>query len=196
MAAAYPETFEFARTSSDIRAIRSKGKIASLIGVEGGHSIDNSLGVLRTFYDLGVRYMTLTHSENTEWADSCTDEPKNHGLSAFGEDVIREMNRLGMMVDISHVSPDTMRHAIRISKAPVIASHSSARAVADHPRNVPDDVLRLIKNQGGVVMVNFYPGFVSPDSAVRWKESDEGLQALPAKISQPLGFSDCYQPMA
>jgi len=188
MAAAYPETFEFARTSSDIRAIRSRGKIASLIGVEGGHSIDNSLGVLRTFYDLGVRYMTLTHSENTEWADSCTDEPKNHGLSAFGEDVIREMNRLGMMVDISHVSPDTMRHAIRISKAPVIASHSSARAVADHPRNVPDDVLRLIKNQGGVVMVNFYPGFVSPDSAVRWKEQMKVYRLYRQKYPNPSDF--------
>lgn len=161
----YPDVFEMAATADDVLRIRKMGKIASLIGVEGGHSIDSSLGVLRTFHTLGVRYMTLTHSENTPWADSATDEPKLNGLSPFGEEVVREMNRLGMLVDISHVSPDTMKHALRISRAPVIASHSSARAVADHPRNVPDDVLRLIAKNRGVVMVNFYSGFVVPEGA-------------------------------
>ena len=136
----YPYAFEMAGTVDDILRVRKAGKIASLIGVEGGHSIDNSLGVLRDFYRLGVRYMTLTHSENVDWADSATDTPKVKGLTPFGEEVIREMNALGMMVDLSHVSPDTMRAALKATKAPVIFSHSSAKAVADHPRNVPDDV--------------------------------------------------------
>jgi len=161
----YPQAFEFARSTDDIRRIRKSGKIASLIGIEGGHSIDSSLGVLRTYHQLGVRYMTLTHSESLAWADSATDDPKANGLSPFGEDVIREMNRLGMMVDLSHVSPATMKAAIKVSKAPVIFSHSSARAVADHPRNVPDDVLKLVKANGGVVMVNFFSGFIVPEGA-------------------------------
>ncbi len=165
MVAAYPDTFEMAYTADDIVRIRHKGKIASLIGIEGGHSIDNSLGVLRMLYALGARYLTLTHSETLDWADSATDEPRHHGLTAFGEEVVREMNRLGMLVDISHVSADTMRHALRVTRAPVIASHSSAYAVAEHPRNVPDDVLALVKKNGGVVMVNFYPGFVVPEAA-------------------------------
>jgi membrane dipeptidase len=165
MVAAYPDTFEMAYTADDIVRIHKKGKIASLIGVEGGHSIDNSLGVLRMLYALGVRYMTLTHSETLDWADSATDEPRHHGLTSFGEQVVREMNRLGMLVDISHVSAETMRHALRVTSAPVIASHSSAYALAEHPRNVPDDVLRLVKKNGGVVMVNFYPGFIVPEAA-------------------------------
>lgn len=165
MAKSYPDTFEFARTAADIERIRKQGRIASLIGVEGGHSIDNSLGVLRTFYDLGVRYMTLTHTATLDWADAATDKPKNNGLSKFGEEVVGEMNRLGMMVDLSHVSPETMKHAIRVSKAPVIFSHSSARALADHVRNVPDDVLKLMPKNGGLVMVNFYSGFVVPEAA-------------------------------
>ncbi len=163
MVAAYPETFEMAYTADDIVRIHNKGKIASLIGVEGGHSIDNSLGVLRMLYALGVRYMTLTHSETLDWADSATDEAKHHGLTKFGEQVVREMNRLGMLVDISHVSTETMRHALRVTSAPLIASHSSAYAVAEHPRNVPDDVLLLVKKNGGVVMVNFYSGFIVPE---------------------------------
>jgi membrane dipeptidase len=165
MVAAYPDTFEMAYSAEDILRIRKKGKIASLIGVEGGHSIDNSLGVLRMLYALGVRYMTLTHSETLDWADSATDEPRHHGLTEFGEQVVREMNRLGMLVDISHVSAETMRHALRVSRAPVIASHSSAYAIAEHPRNVPDDVLRLIKKNEGVVLVNFYSGFIVPEGA-------------------------------
>ncbi len=161
----YPDTFELARTAADVRRIAAQGKIASLIGVEGGHSIDNSLGVLRMYYELGARYMTLTHSKNTDWADSCTDEPLHGGLSEFGVKVVREMNRLGMLVDISHVSHDTMRHVLRVTEAPVIASHSSAYAVAPFARNVPDDVLRMIRRNGGVVMVNFYPMFVHPEAA-------------------------------
>jgi membrane dipeptidase len=164
MVRAYPDDFEMASTADDIVRIHAKGKIASMIGVEGGHSIDNSLAVLRMYYPLGVRYMTLTHSETLDWADSATDKPKSHGLSPFGEQVVREMNKLGMLVDISHVSAETMRHAIRVSKAPVIASHSSAYELANHPRNVPDDVLRMIKEKDGVVMVNFFSGFVVPEA--------------------------------
>jgi membrane dipeptidase len=133
-----------------------------MIGVEGGYSIQNSLGVLQKLYDRGARYMTLTHSKTLAWADSATDAPQHGGLTPFGEDVVREMNRIGMLVDISHVSPDTMRDALRVTKAPVIFSHSSARAICDHPRNVPDDVLRMMPANGGVVMVNFYSGFIVP----------------------------------
>jgi membrane dipeptidase len=161
----YPETLRFAVSSEDILAARRQGKIASLIGVEGGHSIDNSLGVLRMLYSLGVRYMTLTHSDSLDWADSATDQAKANGLSPFGEQVVAEMNRLGMLVDISHVSPATMHHVLRVARAPVIASHSSAYAVAAHPRNVPDDVLRELRTNGGVVMVNFYSGFVTSEGA-------------------------------
>lgn len=164
----YPDDFELALTVDDIRRIHGAGKIASLIGVEGGHCIENSLNVLRQLYLLGARYMTLTHSDTIDWADSGTDEPKHGGLTPFGEEVVAEMNRLGMMVDISHVSPDTMKHVLRITKAPVIFSHSSARAIADSPRNVPDDVLKLVKDNGGVVMVNFFSGFVVPEASDRY----------------------------
>jgi membrane dipeptidase len=156
----YPETFELALTADDVERIFKQGRIASLIGMEGGHSIDNSLAALRMFYRLGARYMTLTHSKNTAWADSATDDPKFGGLAPFGEEVVREMNWLGMLVDLSHVSPETMEDAIRISQAPVIFSHSSARALNDVPRNVPDNVLRLLPKNGGVVMVTFVPGFL------------------------------------
>jgi membrane dipeptidase len=165
LCARYPDTFEMAYGTDDIRRARKAGKIASLIGVEGGHSIENSVGVLRNYYRLGVRYMTLTHSESLDWADSCSDAPKAHGLSPFGEQVVLEMNRLGMLVDLSHVSDETMKAALKVTKAPVIFSHSSARAVADHPRNVPDDVLKLVKANNGVVMVNFYSGFLVPEGA-------------------------------
>jgi membrane dipeptidase len=167
MIARYPETFELALTADDIERIHKSGKIASLIGVEGGYSIENSIPVLRQLYGLGARYMTLTHSDSLDWADSATDKPKCGGLSPFGEEVVREMNRLGMMVDLSHVSPDTMRAALKVTKAPVIFSHSSARTVADHPRNVPDDVLKLTAANGGVVMANFFSAFIVPESAKR-----------------------------
>lgn len=166
----YPDVFELALCRADIERIRKEGKIASLIGIEGGHAIESSLAVLRTFYHLGARYMTLTHSETHDWADAATDAPKHGGLSPFGEEVVREMNRLGMLVDISHVSAETMKDVLRVSQVPVIASHSSAFTLAEHPRNVPDDVLRLIKANGGVVMVNFYSGFVVPEGARAIKE--------------------------
>ena len=161
----YPNELEMAYTVADVERIRKAGKIASLIGVEGGHSIDNSVGTLRMMYQLGVRYMTLTHSESLTWADSATDAPKANGLSPLGEEIVREMNRLGMLVDLSHVSPETMKAALKVTKAPIIFSHSSARGVADHPRNVPDDVLPLVKANNGVVMINFYSGFVVPEGA-------------------------------
>ncbi|MFN3668706.1 MAG: dipeptidase [Brevundimonas sp.] len=161
LVAAHPEVFELATMADDIQRIHRRGRIASLIGMEGGYSIDDSLGLLREFYDAGARYITLTHSRTTTWADSATDAPKWGGLSPFGEEVVREMNRLGMMVDLSHVSEETMLDAMRVSEAPVIFSHSSARAVTAHPRNVPDSVLRMMPEDGGVVMVTFVPGFVS-----------------------------------
>jgi membrane dipeptidase len=169
---------EFARTAADIERIHRRRKIASLIGIEGGHALENSLGALRQFYDLGVRYLTLTHSSAIDWADAATDAPRHGGLSPFGEEVVREMNRLGMMIDLSHVSDETMRDAIRVSEAPVIFSHSSARAIADHPRNVPDDVLRLVKQNDGIVMVNFYSGFVEPTSAERTRTMLETQREL------------------
>ena len=161
MIAAYPNDLERALTADDIVRIHKKGKIASLIGIEGGRQIGGSLAALRQFYRLGARYMTLTHNQTTEWADSATDEPKYDGLSPFGLTVVHEMNRLGMLVDLSHVSPATMKGAIRASVAPVIFSHSSAGGVVPHPRHVPDDALRLLPANGGVVMINFVPGFIS-----------------------------------
>jgi membrane dipeptidase len=157
----YPDTFELARTAADVERIFKAGRIASLIGMEGGHSIDNSLATLRMLFVAGARYMTLTHSTNIRWADSGTDKPTLGGLSKFGEEVVREMNRLGMLVDLSHTSPETMLDAIRVSEAPVIFSHSDARALNDHGRNVPDDVLKLLRANGGIVMVTFVPGFLT-----------------------------------
>eukprot|EP00045_Choanoeca_perplexa_P011668 m.124630 g.124630 ORF g.124630 m.124630 type:complete len:441 (-) comp15714_c0_seq1:1105-2427(-) len=162
MVKAYPDTFVFATTADDIRTAEVKGKIASLIGVEGGHSIDSSLATLRLYYEMGVRYMTLTHTCNTPWADSCapTEQP-NKGLSPFGVKVVREMNRLGMLVDLSHVSADVMRQALNVSTAPIIFSHSSAYALCNNSRNVPDDVLKLVKATQSIVMVNFASDFIS-----------------------------------
>jgi membrane dipeptidase len=165
MVAKYPETFAWAGTADEIVSVRKSRKIACLIGIEGGHSIENSLALLRIYYQLGARYMTLTHSDTLPWADAATDKPKSNGLNDFGREVVKEMNRLGMLVDISHVSPATMNAALDVSKAPVIASHSSAYAVAAHPRNIPDDVLLRIKKNNGVVMVNFFSGFVVAESA-------------------------------
>ena len=173
---AYPNDLAFAGTADDIVRIHKTGKVASLIGIEGGHQIGGSLAALRQFYDLGARYMTLTHFKNNEFADSATDDPKYHGITDFGRTVIHEMNRIGMLVDLSHVSDDTMRQAIQASKAPVIFSHSSARALADHNRNVPDDVLRLTAQNGGIVMVNFYPPYVS-DAFRKWNAEEAAEEA-------------------
>src|SRR5206468_12445876 len=150
-----------ALTAADVERNFAAGKVSCLIGIEGGHAIESSLGALRMFFRLGVRYMTLTHWETIDWADAATDSAKHNGLTPFGEDVVREMNRVGMLVDLSHVSDATMVDAIRVSRAPVLFSHSSSRALCDHLRNVPDSILRLVKANGGVVMVNFYPTFVS-----------------------------------
>ncbi len=160
MVARYPNQLELALTADDIERIHRQGKVASLIGMEGGHSIDNSLAMLRMTYALGARYMTLTHTKSLDWADAAGDAPKCHGLSPFGAKVVHEMNRLGMLVDVSHVSDETMAAAIKASKAPVICSHSNARALCNVPRNVPDELLKKIGASGGVVMVNFVPGFV------------------------------------
>ena len=159
--ARHPQDFELARTAADMRRIQKTGKVASLMGVEGGSQIDNSLPALRMFYDLGVRYMTLTHVRHNDWADSANEGPRKVPLTDFGKAVVHEMNRIGMLVDLSHVSPRTMKAVLAVTKAPVIFSHSSARAVVDHPRNVPDDILWLVRANEGVVMVNYAPGYVS-----------------------------------
>jgi membrane dipeptidase len=171
----YPGDLEMAYSAADVRRIHRSHKIASMIGIEGGHQINNSLAVLRQMYAAGARYMTLTHTANIAWADSATDKPVLHGLAPFGIEVVREMNRLGMLVDLSHVSPDTMRAALAASAAPVMFSHSSARALVDHPRNVPDDVLRSLAANDGVVMVNFAPGYVS-DARNRW-DADQAAES-------------------
>jgi membrane dipeptidase len=163
MVARYPAQLALATTSDDVRTAWRQGRIASLMGAEGGHSIDSSLAVLRTLFAMGVRYMTLTHNDNVPWADSATDEPVLGGLNDFGREVVAEMNRLGMLVDLSHVSPATMRDALAVTRSPVLFSHSSARAVCDHVRNVPDDVLSALAANGGVCMVTFVPAFLSEE---------------------------------
>ena len=175
--ALYPDRLALATSAGEVEQAMHGGRIASLLGMEGGHAIENSLGALRAYYALGARYMTLTHSQTLDWADSATDEARHAGLTRFGEEVVREMNRLGMLVDLSHVSPATMEDALRVSEAPVIFSHSSARALCDHPRNVPDDVLQSVRANGGVVMVTFVTAFISPElaraSLPLWKEYEE-----------------------
>jgi len=173
---AYPKDLELAATADDVVRIHRNGKIASMIGVEGGRQIGGSLAALRQYYNLGARYMTLTHNQTTEWADSATDDPKYGGLSPFGVTVVHEMNRIGMLVDLSHVAPATMKAAIAASRAPVIFSHSSAGGIAGHPRNVPDDVLRLLPANGGVVMVNFVPGFLS-EAVWKWSADRSAEEA-------------------
>jgi membrane dipeptidase len=180
----YPDDLALATTRADVEAAWSSGRIASLLGAEGGHSIDCSLGTLRMLFALGVRYLTLTHNDNVPWADSATDEPVLGGLSPFGREVVREMNRLGMLVDLSHVSADTMRDALDCTEAPVVFSHSSAREVCDHPRNVPDDVLERLPVNGGVCMVTFVPKFVSP--AVR----EWDLEAADAAAAEGIRAAD------
>ena len=169
----YPDHFELAATTDDIQRIVNSGKIASMMGVEGGHSIEGSLQTLRRFYDRGVRYMTLTHNRDLRWAGSCKGDP-NEGLSEFGEEIVREMNRIGMLVDLSHVSDQTMRDALRVTKAPVIFSHSSVRAICDNSRNVPDEILKLLPANGGVVMINFYPKYIVPTAILEQDENARG----------------------
>jgi membrane dipeptidase len=184
----WPETFATARTAADVERAFKNGRIASLIGMEGGHSIDSSLATLRMMHALGAGYMTLTHSLNVPWADAATDKPVLGGLSRFGEEVVREMNWLGMLVDLSHVSPDTMEDAIRVSAAPVIFSHSSAKALCNVPRNVPDAVLQMMPKNGGVVMITFVPGFISQEVA------DHGARLQAAQQSYRAQFpnNDAY----
>jgi membrane dipeptidase len=172
----YPADLELALTADDVERIVKSGKIASLIGIEGGAAIENSLAQLRAFHRLGARYMTLTHNTTLDWADAANDAPRHDGLTSFGERVVREMNRLGMLVDISHVSPATMVDALRVSRAPVIASHSSAYALCPSPRNIPDDILDLVKRNGGVIMVNFYSGFIVTDAARQARSITEELR--------------------
>ena len=174
--AAYPEDLELASSAQDMVRIHVAGRIGSLLGIEGGRQIGGSMAALRRFYDLGVRYMTLTHNQTTEWADSGTDEPKHDGLSPFGIEVVREMNRLGMLVDLSHVAPATDADAIAAGRAPVIFSHSNAHALNPHPRNVPDDILRLLPANGGVVMVDLRPAFLSPE-VWRWNSERAAEEA-------------------
>jgi len=191
MCARYPDDLAMAYTAADIVRLHKAHRIASLIGIEGGHQINNSLAVLRAYHDAGARYMTLTHSSNTAWADSATDDPAHHGLTHFGIEVVREMNRLGMLVDLAHVSPDTMRAALAVSESPVIFSHSSARALVDHPRDVPDEVLRLLAKNGGVVMVNFAPEYVS-EARRRW-DADRAAEVARGN-SPPFGGLYIGQP--
>ena len=174
--ARYRNDFAMARTAEDVRRIHRSGRMAALIGVEGGGQIDHRLSVLRAYAALGAGYLTLTHTKTIEWADSATDNPQHHGLTPFGESVVRELNRLGMLVDLAHVSEDTMRDALRVSKAPVIFSHSSARALDDHPRDVSDEVLKLVAANGGVVMVNYATPYIS-DAYRRW-QADEAAEKM------------------
>ena len=189
MVAHYPQQLALALTAADVEQALAQGRIASLLGAEGGHSIDSSLAVLRTLHAMGVRYMTLTHNDNVPWADSATDEPVVGGLSDFGRDVVREMNRLGMLVDLSHVAPTTMRDALAVTGDPVIFSHSSARGLNDHVRNVPDDVLGTLAGNGGVCMVTFVPAFVSNDV----REWDELVLAGMAERGEDRRDWDAHQ---
>lgn len=189
----YPDTFELALTADDIVRIHREGRIASLIGIEGGHMIQNSLDTLARFHQRGARYMGLTHSETIDWADSATDEARHGGLSAFGERVVLEMNRLGMLVDLAHVSADTMRDVLRVSKAPVISSHSGAHAVAQHSRNVPDDVLRMMARNGGVVCVVFFSGYIHPQGAREMADYFETERALRKKYPVEAEFERAWK---
>lgn len=192
----YPETFQLALTADEVESAFQSNKIASLIGVEGGHSISNSLGVLRMLYGLGVRYMTITHFSNTRWADSATDTPQHDGLTDFGREVVREMNRLGMLVDLSHVAAKTMHDVLEVSEAPVIFSHSSARGLTNHSRNVPDDVLSRVSENMGVVMVAFPNAFVNGDACSHWYKRDaerKRLQSGSGLSDRNLSSTDAFQ---
>jgi membrane dipeptidase len=195
----WPETFELALTAADVERAFKAGRIGSLIGMEGGHSIDSSLATLRMMYSLGARYMTVTHGANLPWADAAGDKPVLGGLSAFGEEVIREMNRMGMLVDLSHVTPDTMADALRVTDAPVIFSHSSARAICNVPRNVPDNILQMVAKNGGVVMVTFVPGFISQavaDFDAKPEAERKGMTPPKATLSQVADHIDHIRKVA
>jgi membrane dipeptidase len=183
MIARYPRRLALALTADDIERNFKRGRIASLLGMEGGHAIENSLGALRSYYALGARYLTLTHNVTLDWADAALDTARHHGLTAFGREVVREMNRLGMLVDLSHVSPESVRDALEVTESPVIFSHSSARALTNHPRNVPDDILTRLPRNGGVVMVTFVPAFVSPEAAAWETEARNERQRIEAAVS-------------
>jgi membrane dipeptidase len=194
MADRYPDAFELAYTTDDVERIVRAGKIASLIGIEGGVAIEDSLAQLRAFYTLGARYMTLTHNTTLDWADAAVDIPKHDGLTPFGEKVVKEMNRLGMLVDISHVSAATMADALRVSQAPIVASHSSAFAICPSPRNVPDDILKAVKQNGGVVMVNFYSGFIVPESGKKMRAVVQELRTkYPDRTARAKALDDWYK---
>jgi membrane dipeptidase len=180
----HPNDLMIATSVADIRRAKQQKKIAALMGIEGGHAIENSLAALRDFYRLGVRYMTLTHNNTNDWADSSRDEPRHNGLTDFGKEVVREMNRLGMLVDVSHVSDKTMSDVLDVSTAPIIASHSSARALSSHPRNIPDELLRRFAKNGGVVMVNFYPGFIDQKAYDADRARDERLKPQMDALSE------------
>ena len=181
--ARYPERLALALTANDIERNFKRGRVASLLGMEGGHAIENSLGALRSYYDLGARYMTLTHNVTLDWADAALDSVRNNGLSEFGREVVREMNRLGMLVDLSHVSPASMSDALDVTEAPVIFSHSSARALTEHGRNVPDSILKRLPKNGGLVMVTFVPAFVSPEVAAWEAQAQEQSTAIKQAVS-------------
>jgi membrane dipeptidase len=183
MIARYPDRLELALTAADIERSVKRGRLASLLGMEGGHAIENSLGALRAYYALGARYMTLTHNVTLDWADAALDSARHQGLTEFGREVVREMNRLGMLVDLSHVSPAVMSQALDVSEAPVIFSHSAARALVDHPRNVPDSILARLPRNGGVVMVTFVPQFVSTEFQAWEASADSERKALRAAVS-------------
>jgi membrane dipeptidase len=193
MVARYAADLAFARTADEVEAAWASGRIASLLGAEGGHSINGSLATLRMLHVLGVRYLTLTHNANVPWADSATDEPVLGGLSRFGVEVVREMNRIGMLVDLSHVSADTMRDALRATEVPVVFSHSSARAVCDSPRNAPDDVLESLRDNGGVCMVTFVPKFVNPDAAAWHQQAVDEAAAQGIRQADAAEFSPFYR---
>jgi membrane dipeptidase len=188
----YPDDLELALTADDVERIVKAGKIASLIGIEGGVAIEDDLAQLRAFAALGARYMTLTHNVTLSWADAATDKPKSGGLSPFGERVVKEMNRVGMLVDISHVSPETMADALRVSKAPIIASHSSAFALCPHPRNVPDAILKELPKNGGVVMVNFYSAFILPAAMEHSKVVAAARKELREKYPDDAGYRKAF----
>src|SRR5918997_3031497 len=202
----HPNDLMFATSVADIRRAKRQGKVAALMGIEGGHAIEDSLAVLREFHRLGVRYMTLTHNNTNEWADACCDTARHGGLSEFGKEVVAEMNRLGMLVDVSHVSDETMSDVLDVSKAPVIASHSSARVFSNHKRNVPDELLKRIAQNGGVVMVNFYPAFLDEKVRVAGLERDQRLKAQrdalreqfkddPRRLDEELGKLNAANPI-